>query len=93
MGYDFLAFNRPLYFFDPLASQEKNRGHTLHACGMTLPAEENTFAFIERTLEENKKAYASKRLEMYAHTFGEPRNIKLIKDALQRLLPAQHAQK
>ena len=87
MGYDFLAFNRPLYFFDPLSDKGKNRGHTLHQCGMTLPPTENTFSFIENTLAENKKAYASKRLEMYAHTFGKPREIEVIKSALKKLSP------
>ena len=87
VGYDFLAFNRPLYFFDPLNETEKNRGHTLHTCGMTIPEKQNPFTFIESTLAENKKAYASKRKEMYAYTFGSPKTPEEIKAALLKLAP------
>lgn len=89
IGYDFLAFNRPLYFFDPLNTHEKNPGHTLHTTGLTIPTATPPFAFIESTLDENKRAYAAKRKEMYAYTFGTPKNPEAIKAALQKLAPTR----
>ncbi len=79
IGYDYLAYDRPLFFFDPFDGKEKTRSHTLHACGLTLPSRENPFPFIEKNLEENKHELSAERQKMYAHTFGEPRDIATIK--------------
>ncbi len=87
IGYDFLAFDRPLFFFDPLQNEKKTRSHTLHTCGITLPTEGNIFSFIEAHLSENKKTYTSKRKEMYAYTFGKFKEAEEIKRNLLDLSP------
>ncbi len=71
MGYDFLAFDKPLFFFNPL-QKERTKSHTLHSVGLTLPQEGNPFTFIENHFEENLAQFSSKRKEMLEITFGSP---------------------
>ena len=69
IGYDFLSFDRPMYFFN----QSESRGNFLHRVGMTVSTKEkgNVFAFIEKTLEQNQREFATARKEMYEYAFGK----------------------
>lgn len=69
IGYDFLAFDRPLYFFNPGAKAEEHPSRFLHQCGLTLPSKK-IFDFIKETLEENQKAYSAIRHHIYHYVFG-----------------------
>lgn len=71
VGYDFLFFNRPMYFFDtrinpPLESKQ------LFECGIEVPPQhfKNPYPFILSTLSENK-AKAMIREKTYHFVFAE----------------------
>jgi len=59
VGYDFLFFERPLYFF-PTA----HRGR-LHACGETIDPAKNIYAQLE-----GSNPYLEKQKELYRFAFG-----------------------
>ncbi len=81
MGYDFLAFDRPLYFFNPKQSdvKENARPH-LYRCGLEIPQKDrkNLKQFLENTEDPHKSA----RREIYAHAFGDERDPKIIKEEI-----------
>jgi hypothetical protein len=65
IGYDFLAFDKPLYFSAPGNS-------CLHRCGLEIPSTQakRMKAFLEETLEEAKTAFSRLRQETYLYAFG-----------------------
>jgi hypothetical protein len=91
IGYDFLIYDKPLYFFNP---KKTSSSSPLHSCGLEVP--ENVKgrwnAFFTQTLEFNRKNYSSKRKELYYYAFGEelsPESIQstIFKKLTDRLYP------
>jgi hypothetical protein len=67
IGYDYLSFDRPMYFFNT----SNDRGSFLHKTGLSVSTQkENVFAFIEKTLEQNRREFSKTRKEVYNYTFG-----------------------
>lgn len=79
IGYDFLAFDRPLYFLNP-----KGQSVQLHKCGLEIPAQEqkNAAAFIQSTLSRNAKEFSKVRKQTYSYAFGTKRTAKQIREEL-----------
>ncbi len=75
IAYDFLAFDKPLYFF-------KTAPHPIHQCGWTIPKEASIAEFIEKTIGDEK--FRGERKKLYAYAFGEgnPEILEGIKEAL-----------
>lgn len=69
IGYDFLAFDRPLYFLPPANAPSTG---PLFTCGMTLPRE-SISAHMQTTWEENQESFRAARQKLYRHAFGEAR--------------------
>ena len=67
IGYDFLAFNKPLYFL----IEKKAPLFAIHPCGMVIPPEENTSCFIHKTLKKNQLEKEALRKKIYRYAFGE----------------------
>lgn len=87
IGYDFLSFDKPMYFFNPSNSDlEKDRGRFLHRCGMEISTkrEKNIFDFIARTLEQNQTQFAKIRKEIYSYTFGKERQLSEVREDIFR---------
>jgi hypothetical protein len=71
IGYDFLAFDRPLYFIQRQASP-------LAACGRILP-EKGIKKFIDESWEEAIRSLSSQRKELYQFAFGKSLTAKEIR--------------
>lgn len=65
--YDFLALNRPLFFYNP-----RERKTPLSSCGREIPkeAENNPFPFILSHLPADQTVFAPARKWLYDHSFG-----------------------
>lgn len=64
IGYDFLYFNRPMFFF-ATSSQKVPLQH----CGIQIPNKETEiFSFIQKNLDQTP--LASKRRSLYKHSFN-----------------------
>ncbi len=81
IGYDFLVFDKPLYFFNP---KKKSSFSPLHSCGLELPENlgRKWNQFFTETLEFNKKNYSFQRKKIYFYAFGEELEPKSIKSAI-----------
>lgn len=67
IGYDFLVFNKPLYFL----TEKHSPSFAIHACGLEIQSQENMSSFIHQSLEMNRKEKDQKRKETYTYAFGE----------------------
>lgn len=83
VGYDFLTFDRPMYFLNP-----KKFDYYLFRCGEVISPEEYTTVFerIKRTVEEDQGKYQKIRKEAYDYTFGKERKFEDIKDEVDKCL-------
>ncbi|MCH9614599.1 MAG: hypothetical protein SP1CHLAM54_14380 [Chlamydiia bacterium] len=61
IGYDFLTFNRPMFFLNPAKRKLTDPGLTLHTCGMTFDGD----------LTVDQSFLESKRAELYNYTFAD----------------------
>lgn len=71
VGYDFLFFNRPMFFFDT-RDNPPPESKTLFECGIEVPSQyfKNPYPFIFSSLEENKKK-STTRKKTYDFVFAE----------------------
>lgn len=81
IGYDFLAFDRPLFFLNP-----SGKSLCLHRCGITLPPEQKIASFIETAWEECHSKFSEIRRQVYRYAFGEEKKLSQLKSALD-LIP------
>jgi hypothetical protein len=81
IGYDFLVYDKPLYFLNPKKTCSPS---PLHSCGLELPdnLRGKWNPFFTETLEFNKKNYASHRKKIYSYAFGEELSPKSIKSSI-----------
>jgi hypothetical protein len=87
IGYDFLIFDKPLYFLNP---EKKSSPSPLHSCGLELPEnwDGKLNQFLTDTLELNINHYASQRKKIYFYAFGKEMNPACIKsDIFKKLYP------
>ncbi len=68
IGYDFLTFNRPLFFLD----QEKKTAF-LHQCGLKIQPEhyDDIYRIIDKQMRKDDKNLQEIRTSVYNYTFGE----------------------
>ncbi len=72
VGYDFLAFNRPMYFLNPHHRDPKtDRGVYLFRCGIEIPPQEygQLYETIEKTLPLDQEQFGAIRKEVYDYSF------------------------
>jgi CDP-glycerol glycerophosphotransferase (TagB/SpsB family) len=86
IGYDFLAFNRPLYFLIP----EDRYSFQLHSCGMTIPSEGNIYKFLINTWEEQLKGKQEQRQKIYDYAFGRQQDFSQIRENILSALKKKH---
>lgn len=73
VGYDFLAFDKPMYFFNPEQLDPATcRGALLHTCGITIQGSDKQDYphFFHTTLDTNYHTYQGKRQALYQHAFA-----------------------
>lgn len=76
VGYDFLAFNKPLVFIEgegPLFSHRFGR----------VVTRQGLWSGIEEALEKDTALYETERKEGYEYTFAEPASLKAVYEALR----------
>ena len=82
IGYDFLAFNKPMFFLNKQKRDPKtDRGLYLFRCGVDIKPDAYPllYKFIESRLEDDQENFANIRKEVYEYTFGKERTFAEIK--------------
>ncbi len=82
IGYDFLSFDRPLYFL----IEEKAPTFALHSCGLVIPPKEHISTFIQNTWEENSLRKKESRHALYKYVFGEEKSFEILKKEILEAL-------
>ena len=80
VGYDFLLFQKPMFFH--IANNKKNNPFSshLHSCGINIPQEKIHYlvSFIKKNLKEASEK-KEKQKSTYLHAFGNDISLKQIK--------------
>ncbi len=81
IGYDFLTYNRPMFFIGP------ERENPLQRCGLSVPMDSvhEIYSIMEDHLEEDQSAFQTARQNLYDYTF-DPADDETIKNALTTLI-------
>lgn len=88
IGYDFLAYNRPMFFFDPFEREKSRKMSTfLHQCGTLIPedAYNSIYPFIEAQFDSQEKL-KEMRKEIYLDAFGEEKAFEEINSEILAIL-------
>lgn len=87
IGYDFLAFNRPMFFLNQHRRDIKqDRNLFLYRCGFEVMPEQykDFYHILESQLPYDKERYSSIRQEVYRYTFGDEIPFENLKKAILR---------
>lgn len=82
IGYDFLYFQKPMFFLDPFGRDaKKDPSLSLYKCGIQIDKKywNNIFSFIEKNLNSN---FQNVQKKMYEYAFGKERSISQIKNII-----------
>lgn len=83
IGYDFLAFDRPMFFFNTLEKNAANTpGYFLHQCGIEIPSNVDLKEFLALNLSSCKTDYREKRKEIYNYAFGKEKQSDQLKNEI-----------
>ncbi len=87
IGYDFLAFDKPLYFLNPSQHQSLSRPY-LYQCGIEIPTNQKgrLREFIKETTGDAGAPFHAIRKATYHHVFGEERDPIELKKEIWELL-------
>jgi teichoic acid glycerol-phosphate primase len=83
IGYDFLAFNKPMFFL----SQTRSNPY-LFRCGVEIPKE--NYGSIHQTISNyfhyELRDFSKIRQEVYAYAFGYPKPLETLKEEILKLI-------
>lgn len=81
IGYDFLVFDKPLFFLNPKGSPTSS---LLHTCGIQIPSKlsDNLNDFFTATAVESKTLYSEQRKKVYSYAFGNEIPIEQMRDSI-----------
>ncbi|MES2121430.1 MAG: CDP-glycerol glycerophosphotransferase family protein [Chlamydiota bacterium] len=82
IGYDFLIFDRPMYFLHPTGAPSTS---PLRHCGIEIPMEslDQLGNRVADTFEESKKRFSEERRCTYAYAFDADASLESLKELLQ----------
>lgn len=85
IGYDFLYFQKPMFFLDIYQRKKSHPSLFLHNCGIQILKKdwENIFTFIKN--HENK-CYKKKQIKMYEYAFGKKIPVLEIRKNIAKIL-------
>jgi hypothetical protein len=92
VGYDFLTFNRPMFFLNQLKRNAKDDRHLfLYRCGYEIKPEEyhKFYQILETQLPFDQDRYAAIRQEVYRYTFGDEVPFDALKKAIIQACSSQ----
>ena len=93
VGYDFLAFNRPMFFFNKFRRDAKyDRRLYLFRCGKEIVPSQYSelYTIIEASLDNDVEEFSSIRKEVYDYTFGTERPIAELKAEIQHAYNSEY---
>lgn len=89
VGYDFLPFNKPMFFLNKQKRNAKSdRGLYLFRCGIDIKPDAYPliYRFLEVNLPTDQERFSSIRKEVYDYTFGPERSFAEIKADIRKAI-------
>lgn len=83
IGYDFLAFDRPLFFLNKQDRDPSDtRGLFLYRCGIDIRPKQfsELYKIIDANIDDNEDGFSTIRKDIYDYTFGKERSFTAIKN-------------
>lgn len=82
IGYDFLTFNKPMFFLNKYKRDSKEERLYLYQCGVEVLPEEYSqlYQIIAKNLPSDQKKFKKIRNDLYRYTFGEERPFTAIRE-------------
>lgn len=82
VGYDFLAFNRPMYFLNQTARDKDKDRELLHQCGVVITPQKypKIYDIIEKSLENDAERFGEARQATYDYTFAKDRTFAKVRN-------------
>ncbi|GAC1351929.1 MAG: hypothetical protein NVS3B20_04790 [Polyangiales bacterium] len=73
VGYDYLCFQRPMYFLNPRGWAIDDRRVYVHRCGVQIQPHDfnNVFKIIQSSLAADEERFGATRREVYKYTFHD----------------------
>lgn len=87
VGYDFLTFEKPMYFIDPFQRKANHPSLFLQRCGEQIKEKnwKNIFSIISSSKKVSTK-HLDKQKEIYKYTFNEDIKFKNLKENVMKLI-------
>ena len=88
IGYDFLTFDRPMFFLNQSGRDVQNDlGLYLFRCGIEIKADQysEVYKIIDQYFNFELRNFSEIRKEVYAYAFGHPKSLEEIKQEILRL--------
>lgn len=85
VGYDFLAFNRPMFFLNQLnRDAKKDRNLFLYRCGFEIKPDQykEFYQLLDSQLPFDQERYAANRQAVYQDTFGDEIPFDRLKESI-----------
>lgn len=85
VGYDFLAFDKPLFFLNKQnRNVDSDRGLFLFRCGTEIKPDQfhDVYNIIEKSLPSDKERFSAIRQQIWHYTFGKERPFAEIRRAI-----------
>lgn len=85
IGYDFLLFNRPMFFLNAKSRSTEDAGLYLYRCGVEIKPEKFTQIYqeIEHYYQFELRDFTQMRKDVYDYAFAPPRPFEQIKSAIE----------
>ncbi len=87
IGYDFLSYNKPMFFLNQNSRSLKDPGLYLHRCGISIEPQNYSkiYSIIQSHLPQDSDCFTGMRNDVYQETFGPPKNLTTLKQELIEL--------
>jgi len=85
IGYDFLIFNKPMFFLNESGRDAKNDpGLYLYRCGVEIPLNRynDIYKLIEYHLPSDQEDFSKIRQEVYRYAFGEEKKTEILRQEI-----------
>ncbi|MDX8430880.1 MAG: CDP-glycerol glycerophosphotransferase family protein [Candidatus Algichlamydia australiensis] len=79
IGYDFLTFQKPLFFLNPHNDDPEKLGLSLHQCGYTISPDQ--IEELPHLIEKKQEELSDQKQKLYSHTFAktfDPENLTAV---------------
>ncbi len=89
IGYDFLAFNKPMIFLNQRQLDKRTSpGASLFRCGVTVDPSDypRIYSIMENLLPHDSQLFSAIRQEVYTHTFGREEQSKTVPHQTEHML-------